>query len=185
MKVTFNTKSGFTMVELLVVLVIIGILAAVATPIFLGNTQKAKASEAVAIMSLVRQAQRDYFINNNSYITTIAKGKIGEAVPTGVGVNTGVAQYFGNDAIEVVAASSAQAPFKLADSTDTTQAIDAQDFIIRVSGAQSLDCSSEASASKNCALKKKDVEDFVLEMDNTGRTYVSYEKGAPGTWQKF
>lgn len=178
-----TNKQGFTMVELLVVLVIIGILAAVATPIFLGNTQKAKASEAVATMSLIRQAQRDYFINTSSYIVPIAAGEIGKTPENkGVAVNTGVAQYFANDAFEVKQTAAASAPFKKADG-GPTQALDAQDFVIRVDGSKSKDCSSDANASKNCALKQAEVKDFRLEMDNSGRTYVSYDAGT--NWQKF
>lgn len=183
MKTLRTNKQGFTMVELLVVLVIIGILAAVATPIFLGNTQKAKASEAVATMSLIRQAQRDYFINNSNYIVPIAAGEIGKTPENkGVAVNTGVAQYFANDAFEVKQSASATAPFKKADG-GPSQALEAQDFVIRVDGAKSKDCSSASDASKNCALKKKEVEEFVLEMDNSGRVYVSYDKGT--NWQKY
>ena len=74
-----NVK-GFTMIELLVVLVIIAILAAVATPLFLANTKRAKASEAVATMGLIRQAQRDYKTNNNTYFD-VASDKIQKPLP--------------------------------------------------------------------------------------------------------
>ena len=60
-------RKGFTMVELLVVLVIIAILAAVATPLFLSNTQRAKASEASATMALLRQALREFRIQNGNF----------------------------------------------------------------------------------------------------------------------
>lgn len=176
MKTLRTNKQGFTMVELLVVLVIIGILAAVATPIFLGNTQKAKASEAVATMSLIRQSQRDYFINNNSYIIPV--DKIGEVLPKGVAVNTGVAQYFGNGAYKVDSVNQAKAD------QWKTEKIPAKDFIIQVNGEKTVNKSCDEEQD-NCALKQTQVDDFHLEMDNTGRTYVSYEKGAPGSWQKF
>ena len=41
--------------------------AAVATPLYLSNTRRARASEAVATMGLIRQAERDYKINNNAF----------------------------------------------------------------------------------------------------------------------
>lgn len=168
------------MVELLVVLVIIGILAAVATPIFLGNTQKAKASEAVATMSLIRQAQRDYFINNNTYITPV--DKIGEVLPKGVAVNTGVAQYFSNEAFSVVPAAEAKAPFTT-DPKTGQPAPAAQDFVIKVAGSLSKQC---AGTTTNCALKQNDIKDYELEMDNSGRIFVSYGKeGTESKWQKF
>lgn len=171
-----TNKQGFTMVELLVVLVIIGILAAVATPIFLGNTQKAKASEAVAAMSLIRQAQRDYFINNNTYLTSIST--INDPLPTGVAVNTGVAQYFSNEAYKVVPANSPEvkAPFS---------APLAQDYVIRVSGSASKQCLGNSDTI--CAIKQNDIKDFELEMDNSGRVFVSYGKDTNGNakWQKY
>lgn len=179
-----RSKSGFTMVELLVVLVIVGILAAVATPIFLGNTKKAKASEAVATMSLIRQAQRDYFINNNNYIT--AASDISKTLPNGFNIDTGMTQYFGNDAFKVVQASSGEskAPFTQDDgSGNSPTAPAAQDFVIIASGVSSNGCASTATAADNCALKETEVKDFLLEMDNSGRTYVSYDGGT--NWQKY
>ena len=62
-----KNKKGFTMVEVLVVLVIVAILAAVATPIYLANVQRSRASEAIASMALIRQAERDYVINAANY----------------------------------------------------------------------------------------------------------------------
>ena len=59
MQSRLRNLKGFTLVELLVVLVIIAILAAIAAPIYQANTQRTKASEAVAGMSSIRQAFRD------------------------------------------------------------------------------------------------------------------------------
>ncbi len=178
MNTTKRNTSGFTMVELLVVLVIIGILAAVATPIFLGNTQKAKASEAVATMSLIRQAQRDYFINNNSYITSISD--ISKTAPNGLNIDTGVTQYFGNDAYTVVAPSAAAAPWN---DSDLTDGIPAQDFIVKVTGddTNNNNC-GDSQTPVNCGLKTDEVKDFRLEMDNSGRVFVSYNGS---DWQKY
>lgn len=181
MKTLRQNNQGFTMVELLVVLVIIGILAAVATPIFLGNTQKAKASEAVATMSLIRQVQRDYYINNNEYLVDIKDISLPAKKNGGVGVNAGITQYFSNDAFSVVSADKAAAPFK--DVGNKT----AQDFVVRVDGSKSAECkTNDGDASedqKSCAVKlDNDIKNFKLEMDNTGRVFVSYN----GTdWQKY
>lgn len=58
---------GFTLVELLVVIVIIGILAAVAVPIIRGNILRAMLTEGIAALGTIRSAQRGYFVENNSY----------------------------------------------------------------------------------------------------------------------
>lgn len=52
--------NGFSLVELMIVIVIIGVLAAVAVPIYSNNVQKAKRSEADAALGSIR-TQLDIF----------------------------------------------------------------------------------------------------------------------------
>ena len=55
-----NNRKGFTLVELMVVILIVGILAAVALPLMQGRIDKAKWSEANAAAGSIRTAVRAY-----------------------------------------------------------------------------------------------------------------------------
>lgn len=70
----FNFKKsraakGFTLIELLVVVVIVGILAAVALPNFLGQSGKAKTTEATVMIDAIKSGQESYLNERGGYFT--------------------------------------------------------------------------------------------------------------------
>ncbi|MEI6166321.1 MAG: prepilin-type N-terminal cleavage/methylation domain-containing protein [bacterium] len=62
-----NTKSGFTLVELMVVAIIVAILMSVAVPLMLGNKKKAMATEGQTGLGVVRSALQVYKVENGHY----------------------------------------------------------------------------------------------------------------------
>jgi prepilin-type N-terminal cleavage/methylation domain-containing protein len=65
------TKSGFTLVELAVVIVIIGVLAALVVPHFRASIERAKAAEAFSYLSSVQTSQECYNAKWGTYADDI------------------------------------------------------------------------------------------------------------------
>lgn len=64
-------RKGFTLVEVLIVVIIIGILAAIGIPQFASSIEKAKGGEARSGLGHVQTAEKIYFIENETYTATV------------------------------------------------------------------------------------------------------------------
>ena len=67
-----KSKKGFTLIELMIVVAIIGILAAIAIPNFVRFQLKAKTSEGKVNLAAIRTAEEAYFSEFGSYVTALA-----------------------------------------------------------------------------------------------------------------
>lgn len=66
--------TGFSLMELLVVIIIAGILAAIAFPKYGRVTEHSRQAEAITILGALRGAQLKYYVDNNdSYTTDLTK----------------------------------------------------------------------------------------------------------------
>jgi prepilin-type N-terminal cleavage/methylation domain-containing protein len=106
-----RSKKGFTLIELMVVILIIGILAAVAVPLMRGRINRAKWSEANAGCGTIWTAVRAYIAEKGPLYTDYAtdlEGPVTGTIGTNLGFNVSdlVGTYFvpGNYVISDVVA---------------------------------------------------------------------------------
>lgn len=73
---------GFTLIEMLITVVVLGILSAVVYPSFMDSVRKGRRSEAMAGVNAVQQAQERFRANRTSYSSSIT-----DAAPTGLALS--------------------------------------------------------------------------------------------------
>lgn len=100
MRLNSNKQAGFSLVELMVVVGIIGILAALAVPRLQTFSAKAKVSEGRAVINNMATLQQAFYAENSVYQ---AAGMNDVAAYTALGYNRPVAagQYYNNPSVTI------------------------------------------------------------------------------------
>lgn len=76
-----RSDRGFTLVELMITVVVIGILASLAYPSFMGSLRKGRRAEAFTALTAVQQAQERWRANNSTYASDLSS-----TPPAGLGL---------------------------------------------------------------------------------------------------
>jgi len=63
-----RTRKGFTLIELMVVVIIVLVLAGIAVPVYMHYIQEGKKSEAYAVTDSIVAGALTYFQRNNTYV---------------------------------------------------------------------------------------------------------------------
>ncbi|EIJ42457.1 prepilin-type N-terminal cleavage/methylation domain-containing protein [Beggiatoa alba B18LD] len=89
------TQKGFTLIELMIVVAIIGILAAIAIPAYTDYIKRAQVSEAVQLLGGLKTPVEEWYSNKGTFppIKSISAKTIGKYVKN-VDKDTGLATYY-------------------------------------------------------------------------------------------
>ena len=71
-----NRPRGFTLIELMIVVGIIAILAAIAIPSYSDYVRRSRITEAVAVLSGMRIKMEQYFQDNRTYVGACQNGTV-------------------------------------------------------------------------------------------------------------
>ena len=101
--VKFGTR-GFTLIELMIVVAIIAIIAAVALPSYFGSVRKSRRADAITALNRIAQEQERWRANNSTYSNVLTSAGLNVSNPSSGYYTLGVS---GNTATVYVATATA------------------------------------------------------------------------------
>jgi type IV pilus assembly protein PilE len=123
---TRATVAGFTLIELMIALAVIGILAAVAYPSYIGVVTKSRREDAMAALMDIQLSQEKWRANHSSYT--------GDLRDIGWGAATNAVSRDGYYTLNVSGASATAYTATAAPKTGTPQANDSCSFTLNQNG---------------------------------------------------
>ena len=149
-------RAGFTLVELMVVVAILGILAATAIPLLNTWRQRASGSEAAATLRMILNAEIAYYLENENFFPEVANPFI-KIYHDGRDPSTGDIQRT-KDALNISIPTGHFLDFSITNTLDPL----------------SPSCLIVINHSNNLDLFKNGAKSIVGELDNTGKITILY-----------
>ncbi|WP_413853022.1 prepilin-type N-terminal cleavage/methylation domain-containing protein [Candidatus Ruminimicrobium bovinum] len=94
-------KKGFTLVELVIVIIIVGILSIVAVPIYRGYTDRAKETEGKALLGSILTSEKVYLAEYDYFLPVTSTDKSDR-----LSIDTSGNKYFKSFQVEAVATNT-------------------------------------------------------------------------------
>jgi type IV pilus assembly protein PilE len=89
-----SRRRGFTLIEIMIVVAILAILAAVALPNYFGSVRKSRRADAIALMSQVAQAEERWRTNNSTYSNDFGTSQLAVRSTAASGVTSLTESYY-------------------------------------------------------------------------------------------
>ena len=101
-KLKINKQGGFTLVELMVVIVIVGILASIAVPAYNDSVRKGRRADAKSTLTTVAARMEQYFMDNKTFeqpaVSTDMVGELAGYLIEGLDVKL---TFFGDEPLDI------------------------------------------------------------------------------------
>lgn len=94
-------QTGFSLIELMIVVVIIGIIASIAVPTYQNNVLRSSRGDGMTALLDIMRAQENFFANEYTYTTNLTQLNYNAAQASSSGKYIITARQCGNDSLEV------------------------------------------------------------------------------------